>query len=265
MTERTEIIGPCTLIQGDCVDVLPGLEMFDCGITSPPYNCGKDYGISGDSLEITDYWAWLEDVVARLCARLYLSASVLCINHGNYVGSRESRSYVPDELPAICGRHLPFIDHVIWDKGPPNGAAWGNYPTSPRMRAQHENIWVYGKPSQNASDITWKEWSSWTTSIWRIPTTGVDSTIHPAMMPLEVALRLVKLYSPTDGTVIDPFLGSGTTAIACIQAGRRFVGIEKDPGYFDKAVNRVKRAWQLKRSELPLESVSQAVQQEIFE
>jgi len=262
---REVTIGPCRLIQGDCLDVLPLIDKVDAVVTSPPYNCGKDYGISGDEREINDYWNWLEEVIQLAVGRLYLSG-YLCVNHANFIGSREHRVYVPDELPSIMSRCIPFVDHIIWDKGPPNGAAWGNFRTSPRIRAQHENIWVHGAVSQmQPSDIEWDEWSSFTQSIWRIPTTGVDSNIHPAMMPVEIARRLSLLYSPESGEILDPFMGCGTTGVACIRTERRFIGIEKEERYFDIAVKRIQRAWDLKCSELPFEQVEPQKQTTLFE
>ncbi|NBW23079.1 MAG: site-specific DNA-methyltransferase [Caulobacteraceae bacterium] len=249
-------IGPCTLINADCRDVLPLASKVDAAVFSPPYNCGKDYGESGDEMGRDEYWNWMEDVVGRVAASIYMSG-YLCINHGNYIGSRETRQYVPDELCPILSRQIPFVDHIIWDKGPPSGAAWGNFRTAPRIRAQHENIWVHGGlGDMRPSDIEWSEWASFTASIWRIPTTGVDASIHPAMMPIEVARRLVMLYSPAKGSVIDPFMGSGTTGIACIRSGRSFTGIEKDPGHFETSVNRIRSAWHDWNSRLPIEAAA---------
>jgi DNA modification methylase len=66
-------------------------------------------------------------------------------------------------------------------------------------------------------------------------------------------------------TILDPFMGSGTTGVACIQTGRQFIGIEKEPKYFDIAVKRIQRAWDLKCSELPFEQVEPQRQTELFE
>ena len=264
MIEREVTIGSCRLIQGDCQKVLPLLNHVDTVITSPPYNCGMDYGISGDEMDIDEYWSWLEEIMFLAMGRVCWSG-YLCINHANFIGSRELRAYVPDELHAILSRVGPFVDHIIWDKGPANGAAWGNYPTSPRIRAQHENIWIHGGVNKmRDSDITWSEWSQFTTSIWRIPTAGIDLNIHPAMMPVEVARRLCLLYSPAAGWVLDPFMGSGTTGVASIVTNRAFIGIEKDPAFFDVAIKRIQQAWQLKCSELPFDDEPKLKQRELI-
>jgi len=136
----------------------------------------------------------------------------------------------------------PF-DEVIWDKGPANGAAWGNYPTSPRIRAQHESIYVFGNLTMpNGNGLSWGEWSRLTTSIWRV-SPNVDLSTHPAMMPTQIAERCCSLWSDVKGTVVDPFMGSGTTGVACAKMGRRFIGIELDPGYFEIACKRIEEAY----------------------
>lgn len=237
--------GTVQLYLGDCLEILPTLApgSVDAVVTSPPYNCGKEYGDSGDSMDTKAYWDFIESIIQSAATAL-ARHGYLCINHGNYIGSRETRQFVPDELKPLMERYLPFVDWIIWDKGPANGAAWGNFQTSPRIRSQHENIFVCGGVEQMPpSDINWSEWSKFTNSIWRIPTTDVDSSLHPAMMPVELAIRLCKLYSPQRGIIADPFTGSGTTGVACVKTGRRFIGIEKEPKYFDIAVRRIEKAF----------------------
>jgi site-specific DNA-methyltransferase (adenine-specific) len=231
------------IYHGDSVDWLPTVApaSVDLVATSPPYNCGKDYGEHDDSQDLARYFDWLESVLSA-ASRGLARHGYLCVNHGNFIGSRESRIFVPDELCPILSRCMPFRDWIIWDKGPASGAAWGNFRTSPRIRAQHENIYVHGGTVQMPpSDIEWDEWSKFTTSIWPISTAGIDLSVHPAMMPVEVARRLCLLYSPASGLVCDPFTGSGTTAIACIMTGRRFVGCELSEAYCESAARRCDR------------------------
>jgi site-specific DNA-methyltransferase (adenine-specific) len=229
--------------RGDCLQVMPSLTSasVDLIVTSPPYNCGKVYGEFVDQQERQQYWTWIESVMVA-ATRLLKPHGYLVVNHANYIGSRELRQFVPDEMCPILSRCLPFRDWIIWNKGPCTGAAWGNFRTSPRIRAQHENIWIHGGCVQMPpSDIEWPEWSKLTTSVWDVPTAGVDKKIHPAMMPVEVARRLVMLYSPAGGTVCDPFSGSGTTAIAAVRCGRKFIGCEIDKEHWRKSCERIDR------------------------
>jgi len=233
MIKRKEIIGDQTLILGDCLEVMPTLGEFDALFTSPPYNCGKDYGSHRDNLSLKEYKGFLKASLAH-------PSRVKIINVGQYQGSRGSRV----SLPALVQNAVKSFpaDEVLWDKGPANGAAWGNYPNSPRIRAQHESILVFGNLTMtNGNGLTWGEWSQFTTSIWRIPA-NVDLKTHPAMMPLEVARRCIALWSDIAGNVLDPFMGSGTTLVACQKLGRKGTGIELDPEYFDIACKRVEEA-----------------------
>lgn len=236
MSIEVVTIRDCTLYLGDCLEVLPTLEDVDSVITSPPYNCGKNYGQCNDDLSIEAYSAFLTESVFSIKSRVFV------VNVGQFIGSRSERVLFRDVVIDAAG-WLPLVDEVVWDKGPANGSAWGNYPNSPRIRAQHESIFVFGEakmPTGNGLD--WSEWSRFTTSIWRI-SPNVNLSIHPAMMPLQVAVRCVSLWSDVNGTVLDPFMGTGTTGAACVARNRRFIGIEREPKYFDIACKRVEKAY----------------------
>lgn len=232
MTETVQI-GDCTLIRGDCLEILPTLGRFDAVLTSPPYNCGKEYGTASDALTDEQFSALLRGVASA-------NARVWIMNVGQYIGSREARRLFRDVLADAFGS-AP-VDEVIWDKGPANGAAWGNYPNSPRIRAQHESVFVFGNARMPIGNgLGWAEWSSLTTSIWRIAPT-VDLSAHPAMMPVALAHRAAALWVDVEGLCVDPFMGSGTTGVACVQLGRKFTGIEIDKRYFNIACERISRA-----------------------
>ena len=228
------IIGNATIYLGDCIDILPTLGAVDAVVTSPPYNCGKDYGAGGDNLTDEQFTYLLSNGAFGAEARIFI------INVGQYIGSRTQRRLFRDVLLEATDK--PLIDEVIWDKGPANGAAWGNYPNSPRIRAQHESIFVFGNAKMpNGNGISWADWSRLTTSIWNLPAT-VDLKVHPAMMPVSVAERCVMLWSDVEGVVVDPFMGSGTTGVAAMKIGRKFIGIEREPKYFDIACKRIEDA-----------------------
>lgn len=248
---RTEIIGGATLHLGDCRDILPTLGPVDAIVTSPPYNCGMDYGELGDEKSLEDFSTFLTETIFANQARVFV------VNVGQFIGSRSGRVLFRDVLIDAAGWQ-PLIDEVIWDKGPANGAAWGNFPNSPRIRAQHESIFVFGDgkmPTGNGLD--WAEWSRLTTSIWRV-SANVDLKAHPAMMPVEIARRCVSLWSDEGGVVLDPFLGSGTTGVACVASNRTFIGIEAHEPYFDLACRRIEEAY--KQPHLFAEPVAKPVQ-----
>lgn len=240
MTVRTETIGDATLMLGDCREILPTLGDVDAVVTSPPYNAGKDYGTAEDDLPLDQYSAFLSETVFGARARVYV------VNVGQFIGSREDRVLFRDIIADAAG-WLPFVDEVVWDKGPVNGSGWGNYLNSPRIRAQHENIFVFGATSMPMGNgLTWPEWSRLTTSIWRVPPM-VDLHVHPAMMPVEIARRCISMWSDVNGEVLDPFMGSGTTGVAAFDLGRRFIGMEIDPTHFDTACRRIEQAYRQPR------------------
>jgi DNA modification methylase len=193
-----------------------------------------DYGDVSDKVSLDDYKNLLRSTICSADARVKI------VNVGQYIGSRADRVLFRDVL-SDAFEEKP-IDEVIWNKGPANGAAWGNYPTSPRIRAQHESIFVFGNATMpNGNGLDWAAWSRLTTSIWTIPA-KVDLSTHPAMMPLEVAERCAMLWCDKDGDVIDPFMGSGTTGIAAIKLNKKFIGIEQDERYFDIACQRIEQS-----------------------
>jgi site-specific DNA-methyltransferase (adenine-specific) len=231
----TSDCGTVTLYCGDCRDVAAHIEDVDTLFTSPPYNCGKPYGSADDNLLLDQFSTFLTETIFAIRARVFV------VNVAQYIGSRSERVLFRDVLIDSAG-WIPLVDEVIWDKGPANGAAWGNYPNSPRIRAQHESIYVFGNASMpNGNGLDWKDWSRLTTSIWRIPA-AVDLSTHPAQMPVDIAIRAISLWSDIHGVVLDPFMGSGTTGVAAVQLGRRFIGIEISPDYCAIAKRRIEAA-----------------------
>lgn len=229
-----------TIYHGDCREVLPQLSGVNLAITSPRYNCGMAYGTCDDSTSLQEYWAETEDWF-YLLAQSLRSGGYAAVNIPNWIGSREEQVYAPEEFRAIFGRHLGFLDELIWVKGPAKGAAWGDYPTSPRIRANHEYVLIYrsGEFGRVHNSISWDDWSRLTVSVWSIQASLPMSSLHPATFPVELPARLIRLYCPDGGLVLDPFKGSGTTLRAAKDLGRRAVGIEIEERYCEVATNRL--------------------------
>jgi site-specific DNA-methyltransferase (adenine-specific) len=229
-----------TIYHGDCREILPAIGSVDAVFTSPPYNCGMEYGGHDDAQPLEDYFSFVESAV-HASANSLRPGGYLALNVPSWIGSRSEQVFAFDEYKSIAERHVPFEDLVIWAKSPPNGTAWGNFQTSPRIRANHEWVLIHRAPGGplGKSDITWPEWSRLTQSIWTINPELPFRSLHPATFPAELARRIVMLYSPAGGTVCDPFMGTGTTLEAAKTCGRRAIGIEVNERFCEVAANRL--------------------------
>lgn len=230
-----------TIYNCDCREVLPSIPKVGFVFTSPPYNCGKEYEQHADSMDLAEYFGFIEEAVHAASNALH-PGCYLCLNVPSWIGSRCEQIFAFDEYKAIAERCIPFEDLIIWQKSPPNGAAWGNFQTSPRLRANHEWVLVHRAPGQSPlgkSDIGWPEWSRLTQSVWTINPELPMRNVHPATFPVELPRRAAMLYSATDGVVCDPFCGTGTTLLAARACGRRAVGIDTSERYCEIAANRL--------------------------
>ena len=139
---------------------------------------------------------------------------------------------------------LYLYDRRIWAKDP----TWANsqwHSSSYRAVSEYEDLYIFWKPGETVIDrrrLSEGEWAEWgSRQIWFIRSVQRNDD-HPAKFPLLLAKRVIRLYSNEGGIVLDPFLGSGTTAVAAIQAGRRYIGIEKEKQHYDLAVQNVEEA-----------------------
>lgn len=141
-----------------------------------------------------------------------------------------------------CGLYL--YDKRIWKKDP----AWANSRwTTNTLKAvsETEDLYIFWKPGEyvvNRDRLSAEEWKEWGyRQIWEIPSVRANN-VHEAMFPKELASRVIRLYTDEGDTVLDPFLGSGTTAVAAIECNRKFIGIEKMKKYADLATQNVRLA-----------------------
>lgn len=252
MSFETVTIGPCTLIRGDCMDVLPTLRGIDAVVTDPPY--GQNYKAPSPRKR---------------------PASTRGLN-GNWTSSGrkvpetvtgDDRPFDPSLLIGVAtdvlmwGAHrfsnlLPNGQWLVWDKrdGLPAidqgdcEAAWINR-NGPMRIFRHRWAGLIVEP--NTDESKRQHGSS-----------HAQSRLHTTQKP--VALMEWCLGFTDGETVLDPFMGSGTTGVACIKTGRRFIGIEIEPAYFAIACERIRKAWKLERSKLPLEPPTRMVQRELI-
>ena len=214
-------------------------------VTSPPYNVGKEYDAD---LTLAEYRAFLKRVWAEVY-RVLVPGGRACVNIAN-LGRKPYvplHAYLVEDLQAVG---FLMRGEIIWDKNASAGVstAWGSWmsPTNPTLRDVHEYILVFSKdtfrranPHQRAATIGREEFLEFTKSIWRFPSASARRIGHPAPFPEELPYRCIQLYTFADEVVLDPFMGSGQTALAALRTGRRFVGFEVSPEYAALARARI--------------------------
>jgi len=217
-------------------------------VTSPPYNVGKDYD---DDLTLQEYLAFLERVWGEVY-RLLVPGGRACIN----VANLGRRPYLPlHAWIATSMLQIGFLmrGEVIWNKAgsASPSTAWGSWKsaTNPTLRDVHEYILVFSKgvykrqnPFQRENTITNEQFLEYTKSVWTFAAEPASKVGHPAPFPLELPSRLIQLYSFKGDVVLDPFMGSGQTAIAALQASRHYIGYEISPEYVALARKRIDTA-----------------------
>ena len=247
--------GNMTLINKDCISVMDKMKDSSVNliVTSPPYNVNlgnnkfkKDgYENYDDNLEYHEYLRWMKRVF-RCCMRVLAEDGRLCINIGD--GKNGKVPTHSDFIKILTDIGFLPLSTIIWDKQTTsNRAAWGSFmsASAPSIPTQHEYILVFGMSekrfTKGISTISKEEFVKFTDSIWQMkPETKKIG--HPAPFPVELPYRLIQLYSYQDDVVLDPFMGSGTTGVACKKTNRKFIGIEKEKTYFDIAKKRVEDA-----------------------
>jgi len=245
----------------DCRDGLAQLAeaASDLVVTSPPYWNLKQYS------QWAEYADYIEEMnqVWSLCLRALKPGGKLCINVGAIPVSKQVLGYrhMLDPLSDFSmflrrdGRAYIF-SQVVWEKvASPRVTAFGTYPYPPGLLVSQnfEHIWIWRKrgkmpPADKAlreqGRITKAEWAEWcANSVWKIPASAVyrdcPKEMHGAQFPVEVPYRLIRMYSHVGDTVIDPFSGLATTAVAAMRCGRRFLMFEKHADIVELARRRL--------------------------
>lgn len=210
---REEIIGNCRLILGDCREVLPTLGSVDAVITDPPYGIShaSNHGASWERTTIAnDQDTSVRDWVAEWAG----------MRPAIYFGTWKTP---PPPSAKAC---------VVWDKGPAFGMGDLSMPWKPSF----ELIYIAGDgwsgDLRGEGVLRGSVVVSWESK----------GRVHPHQKPVWLAEHFIERV-PTAATILDPFMGSGTTGIACVRRGRSFIGMEVDPQHFDNACKRIEAAY----------------------
>ena len=237
----------------DCVFVQSSEDMSqlpdDCValmVTSPPYNVGKDYD---EDLALDEYLDLLRRVFTETY-RVVEPGGRVAVN----VANLGRKPYLPlNHLVGVLLTEVGFLlrGEIIWRKAKAAGGstAWGSWQSAknPTLRDVHEYVLVASKASfrrERAGEdtISKDDFLEATMSVWDILPESARRVGHPAPFPTELPRRLIELYTFEDDLVLDPFLGSGSTAVAAVQAGRHYVGYETDATYAALAEKRIATA-----------------------
>ena len=223
------------LIQGDCLEVMREMEdnSVEIVVTSPPYNLNKKASGGGNSKKSYDGWypddmpekeyqRWQTKVVKE-CLRV-ARGSVFYNHRVRYAWHNRNKHRVPSNIyhPMSWLYQFPIWSEIIWDRGGTTGH------TNRRVRLADERIYQLGKPN--------KFYDKGYTTVWRMNPSKNNG--HVCTFPVEFPERCINMSTEPSDTILDPFMGSGTTGVACKNLDRNFIGIELDAEYFKIAQDR---------------------------
>jgi DNA modification methylase len=223
----------CTIYHGDCREILPTMIRVDITVSSPPYNTiaattpsgmmaennhkqNAGYASYADDMPESEYQEWMRDIFG-MCRQS--TEGLVWINHKTRYRDKEG-------IHPLTIFPWSFYSEIIWDRG-------GSITMNARKFApSHEYIYGFGVPHY------WNNAANTQMTVWRImPEREVKG--HPCPFPIPIASRCISASCPEGGTVLDPFMGSGTTLVAAKLEGRRAVGIELEERYCEIAANRL--------------------------
>lgn len=247
MVEKVNI-GDCTMYCGDCANVLPLVGSADVTITSPPYNMrtrirngqytereksehfSKKYEFFHDALPIETYYDLHKTLLAKFLAKTVL----VFINVQIVTGSKEAWF-------RIIGDYAKYLkDIIIWDKGSGQPAMHNAV-----INRSYELILAFEQHSEAGRAFSKSHFQRGEMpDIFRIGRGTVEKVDgHSAVFPIDLPRKLINGWTMPADTILDPFMGSGTTGVACAKMGRKFIGIEIEPKYFDIACKRIEEAY----------------------
>lgn len=229
-----------TIFWGDSAKILQELpeNSVDMMVTSPPYP-GVD-SMWGELFHPDNFEKAHEflNIIWDGCLRALKPGGKMAIN----IANTKRRPYLPNvaKIYEWASKKIEPLGEIIWDKGySQNGTAWGSYlsPADPALADQHEYILIFRKYGDREkpeiyNKIDGKSFRTWRNSMWRIAPAKASSIGHIAPFPPQIPIRLITLYSFENETILDPFMGSGTTGLACLDLNRKFIGMELREDYY---------------------------------
>jgi DNA modification methylase len=234
MSHTPTIIGDAMLYCGDCLEILPTLGKVDAVVTDPPYGIGQDKGFEG-----FEGFGGFGEPIAR---RQYI---------GDWDDCRPSKEAF-DAITKIARHSVIFGGNYFTDLLPVGG---------------HYQWFVWDKkntmPTFSDCELVWTNIDRKSVKLLTYEYNGLigkrEERVHPTQKPYEVMRWCIGRLPKGSDTILDPFMGSGTTGVACAKLGRKFIGIEIEPKYFDIACKRIEQAYD--QPDLFIEPPKKAIQE----
>ena len=219
----------------------------DLIITSPPYNVSIKYNSHNDEMPYKDYLDFAREWLSK-CYDLVKDDGRFCLNIPLDKNKGGQQSVCADLTTIAKQASWKYHSTIIWnEQNISRRTAWGSWlsASAPYVIAPVEVIVILYKKrwkkesGSRISDISKADFQEWTNGVWNFSGESKRKIGHPAPFPVELPKRCIKLFSFVGDTILDPFLGSGSTLVACSQTGRKGIGIEIDRGYCEIAKRRI--------------------------
>lgn len=239
---------------------------IDLIVTSPPYNVDIKYNSHDDTMTYQDYLSFTKEWLAK-CYKLLKDDGRFCLNIPLDKNKGGQQSVCADITTIAKQVGFKYHSSIIWnEQNISRRTAWGSWlsASAPFVIAPVEVIVILYKnkwkktSGSRKSDINKDEFMEWTNGVWSFSGESKKRIGHPAPFPVELPRRCIKLFSFVGDTVLDPFLGSGTTLIACFETGRKGIGVEVDPSYCELAKQRLIKEAKIDQLTLGLECYTQS-------
>lgn len=231
----------------------------DLIVTSPPYNVDIKYNSYDDRMSYSDYLDFTREWLSK-CYELAKDDGRFCLNIPLDINKGGQQSVCADVTTIAKQVGWKYHSTIIWnEQNISRRTAWGSWlsASAPYVIAPVEVIVVlykkhWKKSGKGKSDITKEEFVEWTNGVWNFMGESKKRVGHPTPFPIELPRRCIKLFSFVGDIVLDPFLGSGTTLIACVQTRRRGIGVEVDKAYCEISKRRIINEGQINQAKLEI-------------
>lgn len=239
----------------DCLTTIERMpeDFLDLTVTSPPYNVDlgnnkfnkNPYDLYNDNKNHKKYIEWLRSIFKGIYDKTKVGGRCV-INIGD---GQNGRVPTHSDIIQFMTHDLKWIPMfvIIWDKNSVSSrTSWGSFhsPSSPSFPSPFEYVLGFAKGSRKIqwkgeTDLKKQEFIDWSLAKWTFSGESSKRVGHPAPFPLDLPLRCIKMLTWIGSTVYDPFSGSGTTAFACFENGRNYIGSEISEEYYNKSLERL--------------------------